>query len=136
MNIQHNCAANGCGATGHRPVYQERRRTEHTVPAVVHNRRPDDLMLNTAQMRDAIYLQRFRISSESLDMDDIVHQSAVREFNSSKKPAKESTSQGKRCASSTNVPAVGISPTSVNSTPLSRPRPRQLSNLIPGNIHS
>ncbi|KAF8220184.1 hypothetical protein L208DRAFT_1187294, partial [Tricholoma matsutake] len=66
-----------CKATGHQNVYQEQQLTTQTRPVVVHNRAADDLVLNTAQMWDAIHVQRFHISSETLDVDNIVHKSAV-----------------------------------------------------------
>lgn len=45
---------------------------------VSHNE-PSDLVLNTAQMRDAIHMQRFRIPSEELDAEHIIMVSAAQE---------------------------------------------------------
>lgn len=117
VNIQHNCALNNCGATGQRPVYQEHQRTEHTRPVISHNRCPDDLMLNTAQMRDAVYVQPFRISSETLDLDDIVHNSALHELTALKasEPAAEVSAVGDKQA--------------VTAGSRSRPAPRRVANL-------
>jgi hypothetical protein len=84
VNTQHNCADRQCKATGLQHIYQERQLTMNTQPVVSHNRAENDLVLNTAQMRDAIHVQRFRIISQMLDSDAIVHQSAVKELASLK----------------------------------------------------
>lgn len=74
---------------------QERELTQHTRPVVSHSA-PGDVVLNTAQMRDAIHLQKFRIASPELDGDMVLTESAVREFNISKTtPLTSSTSKTK-----------------------------------------
>ncbi|KAJ7290654.1 hypothetical protein C8J57DRAFT_1213292 [Mycena rebaudengoi] len=83
VNVQHNCIENKCGPTGTRPIYQEREEvTDQTAAKIAHLGRADDLVLNTAQMRDALHVQHFRIESPMLDIDEIVHQSAAQEVDS------------------------------------------------------
>jgi hypothetical protein len=41
---------------------------------------PHDLVLNTAQMRDAIHVQKFRHRSTALNADEIITASAAREI--------------------------------------------------------
>jgi predicted ABC-class ATPase len=126
VNVQHNCAEQHCKATGHRDIYQERQLTTHTQPTVAHNRVPNDLVLNTAQMQDAIHVQGFRITSESLDLDDIVHQSAVNELSALR--ALDRSGVGKSLASKVVSAAAG--PSSVNVSTRGWPHPRQISHLI------
>lgn len=57
---------------------QEREKTEQTRPAVSHVS-PHDIILNTAQMRDALNVQKFRIASPDLDEDSLIMESAIRE---------------------------------------------------------
>ncbi|KAH9945634.1 hypothetical protein B0H21DRAFT_693918 [Amylocystis lapponica] len=83
VNVQHNCTANHCGIMASRTVWQERQRTDQTQTAVTHNN-PADLVLNTAQMRDAVHVQHFRIHSPILDPDHIIHTSAAREVTAQK----------------------------------------------------
>ncbi|KAF8151691.1 hypothetical protein B0H34DRAFT_664617, partial [Crassisporium funariophilum] len=70
-------------------VYQERRRTEQTQPVVQHMNNPKSRLLNTAQMRDAMYLQKFRISLEDLDFDTIIHLSAIDELHRKRTAVEE-----------------------------------------------
>jgi hypothetical protein len=50
----------------------------------MHSNNPDLMMLNTAQMRDALHLQKFRIPSDGLQSDDILKTSAEVEISSRK----------------------------------------------------
>jgi hypothetical protein len=84
VNIQHNCAQHKCQASGNQPVYQERQQTMHTVKAIQHLNQPNDLILNTAQMRDAVHLQKFCLTSEPLDLEDVIMASAAREIKGRK----------------------------------------------------
>ncbi|KAJ7869102.1 hypothetical protein B0H14DRAFT_3083946 [Mycena olivaceomarginata] len=59
VNVQHNCIDNKCGPTGARTIFQERFKTNQTQAEIVHTRNVQDIVLNTAQMRDAIHLQMF-----------------------------------------------------------------------------
>ncbi|KAJ7688026.1 hypothetical protein B0H17DRAFT_938745 [Mycena rosella] len=92
VNVQHNCHAHTCGPTGVRYTYQERERTEHTRPVIVHNGAQDDLLLNTGQMRDALHLQPFRVNSPVLDTDTLIMASVLREFDQKKAAASSSDS--------------------------------------------
>ncbi|KAF8178467.1 hypothetical protein BJ912DRAFT_1045365 [Pholiota molesta] len=67
INTPHDCKRNGCSASGFKHIYQERIRTEHQQPIIEHKVNPDDLILNTAKMRDAIHIQKYRISSCPID---------------------------------------------------------------------
>ncbi|KAJ7435966.1 hypothetical protein B0H11DRAFT_2256623 [Mycena galericulata] len=72
VNVQHNCDAHGCGATGFSYVYQEREETTNTRPLIVHVGQQNDLLLNTGQMRDAASIQPYRINSPALDTDAVI----------------------------------------------------------------
>ena len=87
INVQHDCASSRCGPTGVQHVYQERHRTETTRPVIMHTNNPDSMMLNTAQMRDALHLQKFRVPSGGLQSDDILKTSAEAELSSRKAPS-------------------------------------------------
>jgi hypothetical protein len=71
-------------------VYQERERTDQTQPMVSHSKHPEDLMLNTAQMRDAIHVQAYRVRSPDLDEEGIIMASAAREVAAQKVARKAS----------------------------------------------
>jgi hypothetical protein len=95
VNVQHNCGTeNTC------VVCQEREKTSDMRPVVLHIV-PQDMMLNTAQMRDAIHVQKFRQRSVSLNADDIITASAAREVLTQKelRKASESTSVPKTTGS-------------------------------------
>ncbi|KAJ7796457.1 hypothetical protein B0H13DRAFT_1674837, partial [Mycena leptocephala] len=84
VNVQHNCIDNKCGPTGTRPVYQERAKTDQTRAQIAHTRNIEDIVLNTAQMRDAIHVQKFRVAAETLDFDAVVLRSAAKELDARK----------------------------------------------------
>ncbi|KAJ3765415.1 hypothetical protein FB446DRAFT_795072 [Lentinula raphanica] len=96
VNVQHNCAANNCDMSATRPVYQERERTEHTVPRI-HHYRPDDLLLNTNQMTSAIYVQQLRHAVAPLDREQAILTGAAREIADQK--AKEAKGKGRTAGS-------------------------------------
>ncbi|KAJ7634450.1 hypothetical protein FB45DRAFT_1025398 [Roridomyces roridus] len=79
VNVQHNCMDNACGPTGTAPVRQEQAKTTHTVARIAHDKKPDDFVLNTAQMRDAKYVQGFRIKDSPLDRETVILASAAKE---------------------------------------------------------
>ncbi|KAJ3764943.1 hypothetical protein FB446DRAFT_655945, partial [Lentinula raphanica] len=79
VNIQHNCAANHCDMSATRAVYQERERTEHTIPRT-HHYRLEDLVLNTNQMTSAIYIQQLRHTIAPLDREQAILTGAAREI--------------------------------------------------------
>ncbi|THV04278.1 hypothetical protein K435DRAFT_615688, partial [Dendrothele bispora CBS 962.96] len=57
VNVQHNCSKNGCSIQDIMPIFQERQKTNQKKGAVVHLGNLNDVVLNTAQMRDAKYIQ-------------------------------------------------------------------------------
>lgn len=65
----------------------------------MHRNNPDSMMLNTAQMRDVHYLQRFHVPSGGLQSENILKTSTEAELSSQKAcPAiqgKGSRGQGK-----------------------------------------
>jgi hypothetical protein len=89
VNVQHNCSQHNCGTADTREVYQEREKTDQTRPAVSHVS-PQDVVLNTAQMRDAIHVQKFRQNSGTLDADTIITESAARELTAQRALQKAS----------------------------------------------
>ncbi|KAI0723525.1 hypothetical protein C8Q76DRAFT_614464 [Earliella scabrosa] len=80
VNVQHNCDARGCTDSGSRRTREERLLTNKTTTMVEHNVPLDDLLLNTAQMRDALYVQPFRIASPDLNSDEITMVAVQREI--------------------------------------------------------
>ncbi|KAJ6474054.1 hypothetical protein C8R47DRAFT_1076489 [Mycena vitilis] len=124
VNVQHNCLDNKCGPTGSRFVFQEREKTAQTRAEIVHTQNPADLVLNTAQMRDAVHLQRFRIDTPYLDSDEVIHQSSANELEASRKAAAEPTGKRKRKTPAVPVPAVAAAAARVEPRPLSRLRNR------------
>ena len=103
VNVQHNCAAQKCMDSGTQPVYEEHEKTGKTLPRIVHVS-PSDLILNTAQMRDASHVQRFRIQVEPFDRDWAIHSGATAELNAQKMKTSK--------APKTNAPSRSASGTS------------------------
>ncbi|KAJ7686893.1 hypothetical protein B0H14DRAFT_2307407, partial [Mycena olivaceomarginata] len=60
VNVNHNCAANGCQTAPTRQVRQERQRTDLFENEVTHTVQPNDCFLNLAQLRSATDVQQFR----------------------------------------------------------------------------
>lgn len=89
VNTQHDCDTNKCTTSGFRYVYQERVRTQRRAPIVQHLKNPDDLILNTAQMRDAIHLQKFRIPPAVLDEPAVIDSSVRRVIDKRKKKKED-----------------------------------------------
>ncbi|KAJ7633334.1 hypothetical protein DFH06DRAFT_1004418 [Mycena polygramma] len=108
VNVQHNCVIHSCGPTGARPVYQEREETTQTRPVIVHKGAQNDLLLNTAQMRDAANLQRFRVDSVPLDADEIIMASVLREFEIKKAAAVAAAETLALVASSSGSDVAGV----------------------------
>lgn len=81
-------------------MYQEREPTDQTQPLVAHSQHPEDIVLNTAQMRDAIHVQTFCLRSPILEENKIITASAGREVASKKAARKvmEVTSAAKTTA--------------------------------------
>lgn len=94
VNAQHNCAAHKCETSQIRPIYQERENTGQMKAGVVHSRQPEDFILNTGQMRDAIHVQRHRVPSPgNLDADAIIHASVALEVAKQKSARKAKDSE-------------------------------------------
>ncbi|RDB27987.1 hypothetical protein Hypma_002121 [Hypsizygus marmoreus] len=125
VNAQHNCAENRCTDSGTQPVYQERQLTEHTRPIIQHSRNPRQLVLNTAQMRDARYLQKFRIASEPLDAEEILEQSVFTEI-AIRKAASKVVQKEKQTG---GTPRRITSQLPTQPRPQPRPAPRRLDAL-------
>ncbi|KJA24725.1 hypothetical protein HYPSUDRAFT_94301, partial [Hypholoma sublateritium FD-334 SS-4] len=90
VNTAHNCPRNNCKSDGFHYVYQERVQTAHKRSVIRHSTRPEDWILNTAQMHDAEYLQKFRIPSDSLtvaDEEQLLHDSVAVTINARKAAA-------------------------------------------------
>ncbi|KAJ6569397.1 hypothetical protein B0H19DRAFT_1257049 [Mycena capillaripes] len=131
VNVQHNCLDNHCGATTSIPVFQERIQTTQTQARVAHTQNIDDVVLNTAQMRDAVFVQRFRLNSPRVNEDEfdaLIHQTAAKEIDARKIHASAtSKTQPPRPQSRTPVPS-----SSLHLSPLP-PRISGLQNLyFPG----
>ncbi|KAJ3804502.1 hypothetical protein F5876DRAFT_53309 [Lentinula aff. lateritia] len=81
VNVQHDCNRHRCAVEAKQPAAQEREQTSKLKDEVVHKGDLNDKVLNTAQMRDADFLQRFRIQVPQLSMDVILEESSAREWN-------------------------------------------------------
>jgi len=92
VNIQHNCAAHSCDTQGQTVVYEEREKTTRTKPRTRHFV-PEDIMLNTATMCDAIHIQRFRIVAAALDRDHAIMLGAQSEVEAQKQKQKQNSKQ-------------------------------------------
>lgn len=91
VNIQHRCDAHKCTASGSEYVVQERQRTSHTRPIMVHEGDLDDLVLNTAKMRDVKHIQQLWGPLVPLNMDRAIEEGAAQEMDS-RKSARQATS--------------------------------------------
>ncbi|KAI0754107.1 hypothetical protein C8Q80DRAFT_346349 [Daedaleopsis nitida] len=81
VNVQHNCAGHGCDDSGTMPMFQERERVDTSTRAAIRHIEPQDIMLNTAQMRDAKHVQVFRITPNPLERDYAVFAGAKAEID-------------------------------------------------------
>ncbi|KAF9060812.1 hypothetical protein BDP27DRAFT_1491210 [Rhodocollybia butyracea] len=88
VNTQHDCSRNPCTIEHDLAVRQEQEQTVHLKGRINHRGNVQDLVLNTAQMRDAKYVQRFRIAAQPLVSDHILQASAVREWDAENPKAK------------------------------------------------
>jgi hypothetical protein len=98
VNVPHNCVRNNCTSNGFQYVYQERKLTTQKRAVTMHDARPDDRVLNTAQMRDAPYLQQFRIPSATItpaDEERILHDSVLATINARKRSAAQVAARGR-----------------------------------------
>lgn len=58
---------------------------------MAHNGAAGDLILNTAQMQDAIHLQQFQVPFQTLNEDSIVQESVAREVVAQKQARRTGT---------------------------------------------
>jgi hypothetical protein len=79
INVQHNCADNKCQSMRTRVIFNEREETAHRALEVQHIH-PDDLIINTGQMRDAAALSPFRIRPTALTTSAVIRGAAERAF--------------------------------------------------------
>ncbi|KAH8103883.1 hypothetical protein BXZ70DRAFT_888343 [Cristinia sonorae] len=74
-NLQHSCATHQCSTSGFVAVRQERQLTEQTRPSMVHIQ-PDDMVLNTARIRDSIHMTALRHqinpNDPNMDLDNAI----------------------------------------------------------------
>ncbi|PBK79410.1 hypothetical protein ARMGADRAFT_1049148 [Armillaria gallica] len=80
VNVQHDCSRNDCTPDASVPIFQERQQTDKVHRRIRH-RNPADIVLNTAQMRDAVHVQPFRRPSPALNADEIIHRSVQKEVD-------------------------------------------------------
>jgi hypothetical protein len=102
VNVQHNCAAHACDTQGQISVYEEHERTTHMKPRTRHFV-SEDIMLNTAQMRDAIHVQRFRIAANALDHDHAIMLGAKSEVEAQKQKQAKNAKPGRQSSKSTGL---------------------------------
>ena len=70
MNLQHDCVTHKCGLAAESFVRQERQLTSTEKWGIRHVN-PSDLVLNMAQMRDAVYMQSLcvEVCLEEIDLN-------------------------------------------------------------------
>ncbi|KAI6037194.1 hypothetical protein BKA83DRAFT_4460283 [Pisolithus microcarpus] len=83
INVQHNCAGHQCTGSSTVSVYEECEKTTKTARCIEH-REPADLILNTAQMHNAIYVQQFRTQVQQIQRNWAIHTGAAAELNTQK----------------------------------------------------
>ncbi|KAJ3558207.1 hypothetical protein NP233_g11552 [Leucocoprinus birnbaumii] len=71
VNVQHNCYQNQCKPVRTRRVMQERELREELLTEEIQHTEPNDLILNTGQMRSSAYLQAFRSVYQALPITEI-----------------------------------------------------------------
>ncbi|KAF9059623.1 hypothetical protein BDP27DRAFT_1238327, partial [Rhodocollybia butyracea] len=79
VNVQHDCTRHGCSIQYNIATFQEREKSSEMKGGVVHQGDPSDLVLNTAQMRDGKYVQKYRMASQPLQLERILDKSSARE---------------------------------------------------------
>lgn len=79
--MQHNCAAHGCDDSARVPVFQEQERIATGERHAIRHHVPDDVILNTSQMRDARYVQQFRLVAPPLDREVAIFTGAKAEID-------------------------------------------------------
>ncbi|ESK83284.1 hypothetical protein Moror_15055 [Moniliophthora roreri MCA 2997] len=79
VNVQHDCIRQKCKVKRSVVVRQERHDTDLRKGRVEHENDPLDVVLNTAQMRDAKYLQKFRLPHMKLPVLETIYASTQHE---------------------------------------------------------
>lgn len=108
VNVQHNCAGQGCDSSDRADVYEEREKSARTV-ARTHHFNATDIMLNTAQMHDAVHVQRFRMAANPLDRETAIMQGAQFEVDSRKRTKAGKSAQPRARPSSAALAGQGSS---------------------------
>ena len=65
-------------------IYQEHVQTQTQYSTVEHLQNPNDLILNMAQMRDAVYVQHYHINSEPLNANSVIQEGTTRVVDAQK----------------------------------------------------
>ncbi|RDX50748.1 hypothetical protein OH76DRAFT_1330032, partial [Lentinus brumalis] len=84
INVQHNCAARKCKIVDVDRIGREEQEKTTRVAKAVRHAAPDDLILNTAQMRNSAKLMPFWCPVQELDREHIIHLSAMQEVEAAK----------------------------------------------------
>ncbi|KAG2750188.1 hypothetical protein P692DRAFT_20874686 [Suillus brevipes Sb2] len=81
-NLQHRCQAHSCKglASDVEFIYEERLKTSKAKDVIHHIGDPDDLVLNTARMRDAKHMQGLRVPIQPPDMNLAILEGAAKEI--------------------------------------------------------
>lgn len=78
VNIQHHCMGNSCDCSATEEVFQERERVRGQTRDKVKHYNVGDIVLNTAQMRNAIHIQQHRQASGTLDREQAVTEGCIK----------------------------------------------------------
>ncbi|KAF9076936.1 hypothetical protein BDP27DRAFT_1209356 [Rhodocollybia butyracea] len=122
VNVQHDCSKHRCAVELSQPVFQEHEKTTLLKGVVKHQGDLRDLLLNTAQMRDVKYLQRFRIPEPTL-YDNVLEESSAREWRArhEAETAAPSTAQGLRSRAGPSYVASNASSSRASTSPALSP---------------
>lgn len=97
MNVQHNCARNKCQLSASNFVRQERQLTTQTRQAILHLN-PADLVLNTARMRDSVFISVFRKKptlNGVAEVENAILEGATKEIHARKETVRGVGQQGR-----------------------------------------
>ncbi|KAG6913997.1 hypothetical protein DXG01_002988 [Tephrocybe rancida] len=84
VNVQHNCAKHSCTLGTEIAIIEERENTGQSYMGVLH-KVPEDLILNTAQMRDAVHITPFHPRMPQFNREEVITRAALLEINDRKK---------------------------------------------------
>ncbi|THH17637.1 hypothetical protein EW146_g3214 [Bondarzewia mesenterica] len=94
VNVQHNCADRACDISGREVVRQENEFTTQTRACIRHYD-PDDVVLNTAQLRNGKHIGHFRITPTPISREDAIMAGATKEINGRKGQAVRNEDVGR-----------------------------------------